>query len=52
MNLYTLETFEQIDTFCLALSQLLLALPALNHWLQKTLVKWHYQTCSRQERGL
>jgi transposase InsO family protein len=56
MNLDTLETLEQIEEFLLGTQPVAFGIASTKqeryNWLQKTLIKWRYQTRNRRERGL
>lgn len=56
MNLDTLETLEQIEEFLSGTQPVAFGIASTKqeryNWLQKTLIKWHYQARSRRERGL
>ena len=56
MNLDSLETLEQIEEFLSGTQPVAFGIASTKQerydWLQKTLIKWRYQTCSRRERGL
>ena len=56
MNLDTLETLEQIEEFLSGTQPVAFGIACTKqeryNWLQKTLIKWQYQTRSRRERGL
>lgn len=56
MNLDSLETLEQIEEFLSGTQLVAFGIASTKlegyDWLQKTLIKWRYQTRSRRERGL
>ena len=56
MNLDSLETLEQIEEFLSGTQPVAFGIASTKQerydWLQKTLIKWNYQTRSRRERGL
>lgn len=56
MNLDSLETLEQIEAFLSGTQPVAFGIASTKQerydWLQKTLIKWSYQTRSRRERGL
>ena len=55
MNLEALDTLEQVEAFLEGTQSVAFAVASSKReryqWLQKTLVKWHYHSRNRRERG-